>query len=206
MGCRRVPVVTLPALGLVSKGTEGTRLQAQVLPLLAPAHQYESEHSMWVSSILNVAKPGRGHVLGEVGMVSGTRRRARCAAPARLAHFPSQLRGGRDRAAVPRLPKGHIQIHIRRGALITASEVGAPRLLGKGKSYREQGSSRQSHRGKRVLQNHPLRLRQLLPLPKPPPRGSSLKNTNKNHTTTTTTTTQPCQPLTPFILQYTGII
>lgn len=47
MGCRRVPVVTLPALGLVSKGTEGTRLQPQVLPLLAPAHQYESEHSMW---------------------------------------------------------------------------------------------------------------------------------------------------------------
>lgn len=65
--------------------------------------------------------------------------------------------------------------------------------------------ARVTHRGKRVLQNHPLRLRQLLPLPKPPPRVLSLKNTNKNHTTTTTTT-QPSQPLTPFILQYTGII
>lgn len=78
-------------------------------------------------------------------MVSGTQRRARCAAPARFAHFPSQLRGGRDRAAVPRHPKGHIQIHVRRGALITASGVEAPRLLGKGESYREQGSSHLSH-------------------------------------------------------------
>lgn len=64
--------------------------------------------------------------------------------------------------------------------------------------------ARVTHSGKRVLQNHPLRLHQLLPLPKPPPRGSSLKNTNENHTTTTPP--QPCQPVTPFILQYTGII
>lgn len=51
MGCTKVPVVTLQALGLVSKGTEGLWLHPQVLPPLTPAHQLESEHLMRVSSI-----------------------------------------------------------------------------------------------------------------------------------------------------------
>lgn len=110
-------MVTLPALGLVSKGTEGTRLQAQVLPLLAPAHQYESEHSMWVSSILNVAKPGRGHVLGEVGMVSGTQEKGKMCSPSPARSLPISATRGKRQSCRSQAAQGtHPNPHQKRSS------------------------------------------------------------------------------------------
>lgn len=101
-------------------------------------------------------KPGIGHTLGEVRMVSiaGTETSARHVALARLACSPSQPRRGRDGAAIPRLPRGHVQIHIQEVVSLLPTNVEAPVLPRKANSYRQDSElSRATHRGKRMLQN-----------------------------------------------------
>lgn len=86
------------------------------------------------------------------------------------------------------------------------SDVEAPRLLAKAKYYRQQGSSHQSHSQRETGDAKPPRETTAAPSPLwTTTMRLVIKNTNKNHTTTTPPP-QPSQPLTPFILQYTGVI